>query len=124
MRGRMGRMSPLRKNLGHILHHAAIRLAYYGISNPGAVLGIYMFPATIGMMVAGVRLFGISDDLATSLAIASFVYMSMPALWLLMLNLATGGTRFRLQVLLIVFAIIVIALGLAYWLADFVTLKN
>lgn len=124
MRGRIGGMSLLRKQLGHILHHAAIKLANYGRSNPGALFGIYMLPASIGLMIAKTRLFGISDDLAASLAVASLLYMSIPALWLLMLNLATGGARFRLQVLLIVLAIIVISVGLAYWLAGFVSLKN
>jgi hypothetical protein len=121
MRGRMASMSDFRKQLATILHHTALKVAN---SNPSTLISFYMAPGALGLMVAKSRAFGITEDFALSLALASFVYMSMPALWFLMVNLATGGTRFRLQMLLIVFAIIVIALGLAYWLAAFVTLKN
>jgi hypothetical protein len=48
----------------------------------------------------------------------------MPALWFLMFNLATRGARFRLQILLIVLAIIVISVGLAFWMADKVPLPK
>jgi hypothetical protein len=110
----MGCMSDFRKQLGYILHHGALKLASL---DSGTVVGFYMAPGAFGLMVAKSRLFGITDDFALSLALASFVYMSMPALCLLIFNFATGGARFRLQVGLIVIAIIVLSVGIAFWMA-------
>ena len=121
MRGRMGGMSDFRKQLGTILHHTALKVAN---SNPSTLISFYMAPGAFGLMVAKSRVFGITDDFALSLALASFVYMSMPALWFLMFNLAIGGARFRLQILLIVLAIMAISVCLAYWMADLVPMPK
>ena len=107
-------MNSIRERVGASLHQAALRLVR---QDPKTVFQFYLLPATGATAVAKVRPFGMSYDFAGSLAMAALAYMFVPAAVLLVRNLIRGEAGFRLQVFLIVVAIVVVAAGLAVGLA-------
>src|SRR3954464_12000810 len=104
-----------RNHFSELLHYAAIRADKAEFRT---VWAIYMVPASLCFFFAkNSDRFGITENMGLSLAVAGFIYMSMPACLFLVFNFVEGDARFRMRVILAVIAIVVTAVVLAFWLA-------
>jgi hypothetical protein len=107
-----GGMSDRRNPVSALLRSAASKFL-----DADSVCAIYMAPGFFCLAAARSRVSGISENFATWLSLGSITYMSLPGLAVLVLFLVTEDTRFRLKVLLIISAIVVIAVSLAFGLS-------